>query len=343
MKKLLFFVFLFLAFSSNTQITLVPDVNFEQALIDLGYDTGSTNGSIPTANINSVASLDVYNSNITDLTGIQAFAALTFLNCGFNQLTALDVSQNSALAVLYCDENQLTSLDLTFNPSLTFLVCALNQLTYLDVTQNTALTDLYCDENQLTFLDVSQNIALSELGCSTNLLTSLDVSQNSSLTELSCHSNKLSSLDISQNTALTLLRCDNNFLTSLDVFQNTGLTFLWCKENQLECLNVKNGNNNLLATFNASLNPSLLCIEVDDVSWSNSNWTFVEDEIDSQTTFSNNCGNSCSLDVNQINLTNIKKLSKIVDLTGREVQYKKNTLMLHIYEDGTSEKVLEFE
>ncbi len=38
-----------------------------------------------------------------------------------------------------------------------------------------------------------------------------------------------------------------------------------------------------------------------------------------------------------------KTLSKIVDLTGREIQYKKNTLMIYIYEDGTSKRVIELE
>jgi uncharacterized protein (TIGR02145 family) len=38
-----------------------------------------------------------------------------------------------------------------------------------------------------------------------------------------------------------------------------------------------------------------------------------------------------------------KTLSKIIDLTGREIQYQKNTMMIYVYEDGTSERVIEFE
>ena len=34
------------------------------------------------------------------------------MSCGYNQLTTLDVSKNTALRVLFCDGNQLTSLDL---------------------------------------------------------------------------------------------------------------------------------------------------------------------------------------------------------------------------------------
>ena len=37
---------------------------------------------------------------------------LTYLNCENNQLTSLDLSQNSHLDILYCDYNQLSSLNL---------------------------------------------------------------------------------------------------------------------------------------------------------------------------------------------------------------------------------------
>ena len=80
--------------------TYVPDDNFEQALIDKGYDA-VLDDSVTTANIDTVTSLDVRNV-ISDLTGIEDFSALTYLNCGYNQLTNLDVSFNDALTDLRC-------------------------------------------------------------------------------------------------------------------------------------------------------------------------------------------------------------------------------------------------
>ena len=76
--------------------TEIPDPNFEQALIDLGFDTAPINGSVPTANISGITFLDVQNKNISDLTGIEDFTALTQLYCDQNQLTSLDVSANTA-------------------------------------------------------------------------------------------------------------------------------------------------------------------------------------------------------------------------------------------------------
>jgi hypothetical protein len=60
------------------------------------------------------------------------------LQLSSNQLTSLDVSQNTALIDLGCYNNQLTSLDVSQNTALTFLNCAWlmcysNQLTNLNI------------------------------------------------------------------------------------------------------------------------------------------------------------------------------------------------------------------
>ena len=44
-------------FPVDSSMTYVPDDNFEQALIDLGYDSGPLNDSVPTANIKEVTFL----------------------------------------------------------------------------------------------------------------------------------------------------------------------------------------------------------------------------------------------------------------------------------------------
>jgi Leucine-rich repeat (LRR) protein len=305
MKKLFLLLLLGFTLLGFSQNTLIPDPNFEQALIDLGYDTAPINGSVPTANISDVTSLDVSNNNIADLTGIEDFIALIDLSCDSNQLTSLDVSNNTALITLYCYSNQLTSLDVSNNAALIYLICFNNQLTSLDVSNNTALTFLSCNENQLTSLDVSNNTALTELYCAfnqltsldvsanpaleflncyTNQLTSLDVSANNVLTELDSGNNQLTSLDVSANNALTVLYCDFNQLTSLDVSNNNALTELYCFNNQLTSLDVRNGNNISIGVFNATNNPNLTCIFVDDTAYSTANWT----GIDPASTFVNN-------------------------------------------------------
>lgn len=282
MKKIILLPLLIAFININAQTTAIPDPNFEQALINLGLDVGAVDGFVPTANIDTVTFLIVGYSNISDLTGIEDFTALT---------------------EFYCYHNQLTSIDGSLMPTLTYLNCANNQLTSLDVAQNTALTELLCSSNLLTNLDVTQNTALTKLYCYSNLLTDLDVTQNTALIELRCANNQLNNLDVTQNIALTELGCFLNNLTSLDVSLNTALTFLGCFNNQLTCLNVKNGNNhNIVDTlFFAYNNPNLTCIEVDDVSYSTINWTW----IDPQTSFSFNCPNSCFVGLEENTLSNL--------------------------------------
>ena len=320
--------------STTPPLTYVPDDNFEAYLEANGMGDGiALNDNVFTSAIDTVAYLDVSNQNISDLTGFEAFAVLSYLNCEGNQLSILDVSQNIALIYLNCEDNQLTSLDLINNTAIIQLKCQNNQLTSLDLSQNSSLTTLNCRSNQLTSLDVSQNSALTSLTCRTNQLTSLDVSQNSALTSLGCSSNQLTSLDVSQNSALISLDCPNNQLTSLDVSQNSALTSLVCQNNQLTSLDVRNGNNINIdhlsyPGFKTENNPNLTCIDVDDVNYSTTNWT----DIDPQHYFSTTCPPSAIQEY-----TTTKELLKVTDLLGRETK-QTNQPLFYIYDNGTVEK-----
>jgi hypothetical protein len=289
--------------------TYVPDSSFEAYLEANGMGNNIPNDSnVFTSAIDTVTSLNVSIQNIGDLTGIEDFTDLTDLNCWQNQLTSLDVSNNTALTFLNCRYNQLTSLDVSQNTALTYLNCEINYtLTSLEVSGATALTTLHCNDNQLTSLDVSTNTALTTLHCDSNQLTSLDVSNNTALTELDCY---------------------NNQLTSLDVSNNTALIHLWCSSDQLTSLDVRNGNNTNFTSFWATNNPNLSCINVDDPVYSTANWT----NIDPQHYFSNNCSGTAI----QEHSTN-KELLKVTDLLGRETK-ETNQPLFYIYDDGTVEK-----
>ena len=184
-----------------------PDANFRDWLLSQSYGSDRL---LTDEEIAGITSIPVNNKSISDLTGIERFSALKYLYCNFNQLTALNVSQNTALTSLECNSNRLTALDVSQNTALTSFRCVSNQLTSLDVSNNTELTHLYCDGNQLTALDVSHNTALTWLWCNNNQLTALDVSHNTALTDLRCYMNQLTSLDVSHNTALTQLYCYEN-------------------------------------------------------------------------------------------------------------------------------------
>ncbi len=156
----------------------IPDSAFLNALITRGVDKNGDNIISP-SEAEAITFLNVNRSNILDMTGIEAFINLDTLNCGYNHITSLDVSSNTALKFLICYQNQLTSLD---------------------VSNNTALVKLYCYANQLTSLDVSNNVLLDVLGCGENLLSILDVSSNTALKSLNCKSNRLTSLALTKSS-----------------------------------------------------------------------------------------------------------------------------------------------
>ena len=59
----LFFAIFFVVTSSFSQKTFVPDDNFEQELISLGYDS-ILDDSVLTSNINTVSNLDLSSKGI---------------------------------------------------------------------------------------------------------------------------------------------------------------------------------------------------------------------------------------------------------------------------------------
>ena len=199
---------------------------------------------------------------IDDLTGIEAFTNLSILDCGDNNLTSLDLSANTSLTQLYCYDNNLTSLDVSANTMLTGLDCRGNILTDLTLNQN--LTYIQCTFNQIEELDLSQNLQLSILRCFSNNILSLDLTANTALTNLYCSNNNLEQLDLSNNNVLTIIECGSNDLTELYV---------------------NNSNNTNVTMFSAVNNPNLDCIQVDNVAYSEANWT----NIDSFTDFSEDC------------------------------------------------------
>ena len=96
------------------------------------------------AKIRAVTELVIDGFFLSDLGGIEYFTGLTYLNCGSNKLTTLDVTKNTALTTLYCNNTNLTTLDVSKNTALTFLYCAENQLTTLDIRPLSRLSALYC-------------------------------------------------------------------------------------------------------------------------------------------------------------------------------------------------------
>ena len=365
---------------TNAQNVNIPDTNFKAALVGNASINTNMDAEIQITEANIFnGAINVSQLNITDLTGIEAFVELDSLDCRFNPLISFDVYANTVLTYINCgpfiNDNMgfEDSIDFSANTMLTYLNCSgviglgvENSLSSINVTGLNNLTYLDCGANILLSLDVSTNTSLNYLDCSSACvnggigsdfaqLTNLNLSGAIALTYLDCSfdgngfqgggpgsiaQSSFGYLDVSTNTALTYINCSRNVLTSLDVSACTALNILNCVGNNLTSLDVKNGNNINMVTFNALGNPSLSCIEVDDVQWSIDNWTAAAPQT---SFFSENCSGVGITDNNEtkapmfypnpttgtIYLSEPANIS-LSDLSGKLLLEQKNTNQLDI-------------
>ena len=271
------YLFSLLIFNYSYSQTLIPDPIFEQYLIDEGYDTAPIDGSVPTANIVNVTIVDLNNTSVSNLTGIEAFTALTRLEVYNTLLSNLNVSQNTALTYLEVSQTSLSSLDVSMNTALTHLSAARISLSSLDVSTNTALTFLSVYMTSLSSLDVSTNIALTRLDAYITSIPSLDISTNTALTNLDVFNTPLNNLDVSANTALTNLNVSYTSLSSLDVSTNTALTSLHAHNISIPSLDVSTNtalidfsvNNTSINSLDISTNTALIYLQTQNTSLNN--------------------------------------------------------------------------
>lgn len=266
--------------SSNT--ISIPDTNFEQALINLGYDTNGLNGNILTSDAEAITSIDIVwpdSRDISDLTGIDSFSQLTYFKIVQSELTNVDVSQNSLLQTLNIRSAKLASL--TVNDDLISLSCINSRLPSLNITNATDLTNLNLYGNALTSLDVSTNTNLETLNLGNNDITAIDVSTNLELLDLGLGDNyNLVSIDVSNiiklqslNVEVTELRSNNNvgILSALDVSNNINLTSLSAGQNSITTIDITNNTEldylslrrNLLTNIDVSANTKLQTLNLE--------------------------------------------------------------------------------
>ena len=209
-----------------SDVVNIPDANFKAALLDHGVGiTGADISVIDTDGDGEICSTEaaaytgkiaVNSQAIVDLTGIEAFTNITTLDCDSNQLSSINVSQNTLLTELRCSVNVLSSLDVSSNTALTTLICGANSLSSIDVSNNLALDQLVCSFNSLTDLDVSANTVLTSLTCNNNQLTNLNVANG--------NNNNVAFMDARFNSNLSCIQHDTGFdpITNINWRKDTG-------------------------------------------------------------------------------------------------------------------------
>ena len=327
-------------FCQNNQMTsLDVSANTSLTLLDCEYN------QITNLNLTNNTSLVTLNYSYNNLPNVNLtpLVNLVELVCDNSNIVNLDLSANVNLQRAICHDNLMTTLNVTNCVDLIDLHCYNNQLTTINTLTNVDMEEFYCYDNLMTSVNLTNNIALLYLGVSNNELSELDLATNINLSELNCTNNELAELDVLNNvnlgelyagnnliTSLILsnatdgIYVQNNLLTSLDLSGNVNFWGLNCSDNELSFLNLANtGNTNVYELF-ATGNPDLDCIQVDDVTYSTTNWT----SIDASTSFNINC----PVLVSELTVTSQSAVYSI-DTDGGQLQMVVNVLPLDATDD----------
>jgi uncharacterized repeat protein (TIGR01451 family) len=194
MKKIFYLLLLITGFV-NAQIVNIPDANFKAKLLsatttnNVAYSISSglsvkidTNddGEIQVSEALVIGTLDLNNSSISSLSGIEAFLNLTNLSIRNNMVTNIDFI-NSLINLNWFDgaQNQIQTVNFTRN----------NGFNYFDVSNNfitsvSSLVPIYISEslmsnNLITHLDLSKILLSGTLhSYNNNPLVSIDLKNN---------------------------------------------------------------------------------------------------------------------------------------------------------------------
>ncbi|WP_162128074.1 DUF7619 domain-containing protein [Flavobacterium phycosphaerae] len=156
---------LLVSFTTQSQIVIIPDANFKNALVNTNCVGNSTNEYLSDADTNDdgeiqeseaamVIKLSVSNQGISDLTGIEAFTSLQSLSCNGNSLTSLTLNNFINLRDLGCSNNNITNLSITNCFNLYSFNCAYNPMTTIDLSSTKVYRFYIANNPNLTYVNI---------------------------------------------------------------------------------------------------------------------------------------------------------------------------------------------
>ena len=244
--------------SDPEALTYIPDDNFEQSLIDAGFDD-KLDDYVLTQNISKIVRLGtseseikLFNKGIKNLIGLDEFKSLKEFSADLNLIDSIDVSKNLNLETISIYYNNLKSIDISKNENLKSLNILGNpiQTRTIDISKNLNLEVLSIGGSAGTRLINDQGEFIAQIPQITAKISSLDFSLNSKLTSLKItHSeiisletsnynnlDKLILLDLSFNQLLSLDVSEFTILESLNIVGNSNLDCVVVNRNQLSSI-----------------------------------------------------------------------------------------------------------
>ena len=255
-----------------------PNAAFREYVREFDLDG---NGSFSEQEIKKITDIEICdNTAVTNLKGIEFFTYLETLDCSYDKISSLNLSNNISLRFLNCEYNNLSSLNLTYNPYLETLFCEGNNLSSLNVSSNPELCDLRLSGNPISALNLANNPILSTLDCSSTKISTLNIGANPDLTWLNCNEcENLSSLNVTKNPMLEYLDAGCTKISSINVTKNSNLTYLGLYSTSISTLNVKNNSQleeldcsgTTITSIDVSKNTALRYLEITETSISSIN------------------------------------------------------------------------
>ncbi|MCL1806606.1 MAG: hypothetical protein FWG31_02770 [Oscillospiraceae bacterium] len=237
-----------------------PNEDITHAFIDPEFleiirflaDLGPTD-PVLRSTVDDVWYFEFRNSNVSSIKGIEYFISLKELVCRNNELTVIDLSENSLLEYLDCRYNNIINTNRVLGWESYGLI---NGYSFHFSPQNITDIDITKSIKDKIFLQVIRDkIGKSEEDCiyisDVDLIEELHINSMeiktldgieyfTELEKLYCHFNLLNELELTKNKRLKILDCSMNDLTLLDVTGNYALEELICFDNMLSSLDLTN-------------------------------------------------------------------------------------------------------
>ncbi len=196
----------------------IPDDTFRSLINKKYFDSSVKDSTIMSDSMKKTlgrvtGKLNISNENIVNIKGIEYFTGINELDCGYNQIQILDLSQLTNLEVVNADYNDILDVEIAENSGIKTFSCRVNALKTLDLSKAKNLEVIKCSDNQLQELKVPEKSKITYLECSNNELSTLSFENMTALESVYCHGNQLAGLDMSKLTALKHFSCLRSVLS----------------------------------------------------------------------------------------------------------------------------------
>lgn len=207
---------------------------------------------------------DWFGVDVENIAGQDHITVISLVSNGLNGYIPAEIDDLSYLKILDLSGNQLPGI-------IPNALLGLTNLEYLFLGG--------CQLSGIIPSEIGNLINLFELSLVSNQLTGsipTEIEYLTNLSVLNVRDNQLSGSIPSELESLTNIEgidlSNNDLSGELDMSNLPNLRGLLLENNNFSSINVQNGNNTNFVFFNITNNPNLICVFVDDASWSETNW-----------------------------------------------------------------------